>query len=88
MDGTLDEQQVCEWLAQCAFAVSEVKEIGSGKEQLKHIFTHIEWHMKCWYIRCENEGGNTDLTWVTAAQLEREIALPTAFKKVYRSACI
>lgn len=45
----------------------------------KHIFTHVEWHMVCYYIDCANE--NNFFTWVDGATLAQEIALPTAFKK-------
>ncbi len=40
--------------------------------------------MTCWSASCENEGSAADLMWVTAAQLEDEIALPSAFRKVYQ----
>ncbi|MDE7204321.1 MAG: A/G-specific adenine glycosylase [Lachnospiraceae bacterium] len=88
IDGTLDEQRVRQWLAEKALAVKEVKTPVNSKKQLKHVFTHIEWHMTYWIVICENEGNDDEITWVTATQLENEIALPTAFKKVYRSACI
>ncbi|MBQ1220526.1 MAG: NUDIX domain-containing protein [Peptococcaceae bacterium] len=45
----------------------------------KHIFTHVEWHMVCYYLECESE--NAQFTWVNADALQNEIALPTAFKK-------
>lgn len=83
-DGILDEQQVLHWLAERGFLVREVKAPEDGRKQLKHVFTHIEWHMACWIVTCESEGTCHDFTWVSDAQLEHEIALPTAFKKVYR----
>ena len=45
----------------------------------KHIFTHVEWHMVCYYLVCETE--NDLFTWVDNIMLESEIALPTAFKR-------
>lgn len=87
IDGTLEELQVCEWLAARSIAVSKVRLPESGKRPLKHIFTHIEWHMACWVVTCENEGSDNGLTWVTAVELEQEIALPSAFKKVYQAYC-
>ena len=45
----------------------------------KHIFTHVEWHMVCYYLTCEME--NELFTWADDVTLEKEIALPTAFKK-------
>ncbi len=84
IDGMLDEQQVCGWLAERSFEVKEVKVLTGGQKQLKHVFTHIEWHMTCWIVICENEGSDGEMTWATAEQLEHDIALPTAFKKVYQ----
>lgn len=48
-------------------------------EQATHIFTHIEWHMKGYFLTC----GQADerFVWVTARQLSREIALPVAFRR-------
>ncbi len=43
----------------------------------KHVFTHVEWHMVCYYIRCEAE--TEQFFWPCWGQLEQEIALPTAF---------
>lgn len=88
VDGSLKEQQVVQWLMEKGLNVSEIKAPASSKKQLKHIFTHIEWHMTCWIVTCENEGSDQELIWVTDAQLESGIALPTAFKKVYRCAVI
>ena len=44
-----------------------------------HIFTHVEWDMRCFSLRCgaTPEGA---LHWVTDEALAREIALPTAFR--------
>jgi A/G-specific adenine glycosylase len=44
-----------------------------------HIFTHVEWDMRCYSIRCA-EAPEGALHWVTQAQLAGEIALPTAFR--------
>lgn len=46
--------------------------------QRVHIFTHIEWHMTCYYLECGKMSG--DFIWATPAQLDSEIALPTAFR--------
>lgn len=86
MDGILNEQQVFQWLTENAFAVREIKAPADGRKQLKHIFTHIEWHMTYWSVICGDTGSSDGLVWVTAGQLEKDIALPTAFKKVYRAA--
>ena len=43
-----------------------------------HIFTHIQWDMTGYYIRCEKSP--PDFHWATFSQIEEEIALPSAFK--------
>ncbi len=47
----------------------------------KHIFTHIQWEMRCYYADVEiAEGG---FTWLTAEQVRKEAALPTAFRQFW-----
>ena len=50
-------------------------------KRAKHVFTHLEWHMAGFSAQTEDGGL---FTWVTPAQLERDIALPSAFR-VYRT---
>lgn len=85
-EGTWTREQVCQWLAEKGFVANEVKEPSGRRKQLKHIFTHIEWHMTYWMISCNTISIDQDLVWVTKGQLEHKIALPTAFKKVYQAA--
>lgn len=52
----------------------------------KHIFTHIEWHMSCYFVEVEvNE--NKDFLWLTKETAENEYALPSAFKKIWQEGC-
>lgn len=44
-----------------------------------HIFTHIQWNMRGWYIRCANCPDS--FTWAAADQLDSVYALPTAFRQ-------
>ncbi|MDE7479360.1 MAG: A/G-specific adenine glycosylase [Lachnospiraceae bacterium] len=81
IDGNLTRQQINAWLADSGLFVKAVRETAGSNRPLKHIFTHIEWHMTRWTVDCENEGNDNCFTWVTSGQLEGEIALPTAFKK-------
>ena len=43
-----------------------------------HIFTHVEWKMRGWWISCASE--NTEFLWITEKTLKDELALPTAFR--------
>lgn len=62
----------------------EVEKIGLTVKYLqrqverKHIFTHVEWHMSGMYMEVKKVGG--PYTWLTAEQIEKDAALPTAFR--------
>ncbi len=84
LNGILNEQEVLQWLSDKHITVKAMSGEIDQKKQMKHIFTHIEWHMAYWIVDCDAVGEGNGLTWVTARQLENEIALPTAFKKVYK----
>ena len=47
-----------------------------------HIFTHVQWNLRCYYITCREEPAR--FTWVSPEQMEKEIALPTAFRMFLR----
>jgi len=65
-----------------------LQEIGILKAEIipmknkKHIFTHIEWYMDCYYVKV-SERGDSDLLWLTRSELENSYALPSAFKKIW-----
>ena len=43
-----------------------------------HVFTHVEWDMQCCLLRC---GATPDcFAWADRAAMERDYALPTAFR--------
>ena len=43
-----------------------------------HIFSHVEWHMTAYYIRCQKT--NKKWKWVTKENLDETYALPSAFR--------
>lgn len=47
----------------------------------KHIFTHIEWHMRCVYLDVSHT--DKQYSWQTAQQISGESALPTAFRQFW-----
>jgi A/G-specific adenine glycosylase len=47
----------------------------------KHIFTHIEWKMRGFYLEVTEE--NEIFTWLTREQIENDAALPTAFRQFW-----
>ena len=48
------------------------------RTEYTHVFSHVEWKMRGYHIRCEAEGG--DFRWATRAEIEKEIPLPSAFR--------
>ena len=70
--------------------LAEVEKLGiKTKEFLlqverKHIFTHIEWDMCGAYVEAVNCGG--DYLWLTAEEINSQIALPTAFRLFWERA--
>ena len=47
----------------------------------KHIFTHIRWEMRGVYLEVAKPEG--EFTWLTAQEIEKEAALPTAFRQFW-----
>ncbi len=47
--------------------------------QRHHIFTHIRWDMRCYYIEVSEKSSR--YTWLTLDQIDRDAALPTAFRQ-------
>ena len=47
----------------------------------RHIFTHIEWKMRGYYLEVTDCGA--DFTWLTAEEIRRDAALPTAFRQFW-----
>lgn len=46
-----------------------------------HIFTHVEWQMRCFTVLCQSEGGG--FLWADPARFARDVALPTAFRQFW-----
>ena len=56
------------------------RELVSRREKT-HIFTHVEWHMRCFTVLCAHEAEG--FTWADGARFDRDIALPTAFRQFW-----
>lgn len=70
-----------------AETLAEAERMGVRPKELlrqverKHIFTHIEWKMRGIYM--EVVPADNTLTWLTAEQIRKEAALPTAFRQFF-----
>ncbi|MDR2354875.1 MAG: A/G-specific adenine glycosylase [Clostridiales Family XIII bacterium] len=75
-DGTLCEAEVLRLAQAWGLRPRSVGE----REERKHVFTHIEWHMTCYRVDCETRDAR--FLWADARMLADEIALPSAFGKL------
>ena len=68
-------------------AMTQVENFGLNPRNItmqverKHIFTHVQWHMRGVYVDVEACGG--DFAWLTAEQIRQQAALPTAFRQFW-----
>ncbi|MBR4131564.1 MAG: A/G-specific adenine glycosylase [Oscillospiraceae bacterium] len=76
--GTLDPAEA---IAQAGAWGCEPADIQMQLDRV-HIFTHVQWNLRCYYITCRAEP--EQFTWASPEQMEKEIALPTAFRMFLR----
>ena len=57
-----------------------VKEIYRQLDK-NHIFTHIEWKMRCFYLEITEK--TADFQWYTAEEIQNSTALPTAYRQFW-----
>lgn len=68
-------------------AIRQVEEFGLIPKEIhrqvekKHVFTHVEWDMCGFFM--EVVSANENFTWMTAAQINQDAALPTAFRQFW-----
>ncbi len=66
-------------------ALSKVEEMGLKTKEIyrqvekKHIFTHIEWRMRGYYLEVAEPEG--DYLWLTEEEMDARAALPTAYRQ-------
>lgn len=71
--GTLSEREAADCLAGWGVPAEGLEKLPPSK----HVFTHVEWRMACW--AGEAQGISSAFRWVRKEELEREVALPSAF---------
>ena len=68
-------------------AITKVEEMGLKVNEIKrqvekkHIFTHIQWNMRGVYLEVKEP--SVLFSWMTMEQIDREAALPTAFRQFW-----
>ena len=73
-EGHLTKQQADAFLARTDLGVLSCEPCG----KTKHIFTHIEWHMLGYRVKCQTE--SPQFEWKTVEEILHSYALPSAFR--------
>jgi A/G-specific adenine glycosylase len=79
VDEHLDANEAASVLTEQGISANEILPIADAH----HIFTHIEWHMKGYVVRCDDEISHwqeRELTWVTRHELAEKYAIPGAYR--------
>ncbi|MHB1316154.1 MAG: A/G-specific adenine glycosylase [Christensenellales bacterium] len=74
VNGSLSENEIIEQLRDSGIRYQRICHNG----KVKHIFTHIEWHLTVYTIQAQEAPGQ--FQWINMQQLAKEIALPRAFR--------
>ena len=75
--GKLETAQALETLAAIGLHPMELHR----QVERKHIFTHITWQMRGYYLSVKET--NDVYTWLTGEQIRNQAALPTAFRQFW-----
>lgn len=76
-EGSLTPQQALDQAASWGASPETVERC----VEREHIFTHVRWELRCYHISCRVQCPL--FVWVTAEELERDYALPTAFRQFW-----
>ena len=74
-EGLLSESEVGSYLSGMGFGELRLRSARDGG----HIFTHIEWKLRCYEIECER--AVDAFVWATPEELLERYSLPTAFRQ-------
>lgn len=77
VSGKLDAQAALDAVANLGLRPREILR----EADKKHIFTHIEWDMKGFYLEVSETGGG--FQWLTEDEINLQAALPTAFRQFW-----
>ena len=75
--GHLEPQQALAFLEELGLRPKELLR----QTERSHIFTHIQWQMRGLYVTVAEKAG--ELVWMTADEIEKNAALPTAFRQFW-----
>lgn len=77
LDGYRTISQIKQWLDERGVAENQVSRLKGGK----HIFSHVEWHMRGYWIQVKEKQQDIvpELIWVEKTELQKQYAIPVAF---------
>lgn len=75
--GSLEPEQALEYLQSRGLRPKELR----AQLQRQHIFTHIRWDMRGFYIQVAEPTG--EYLWLSSEEIETKAALPTAFRQFW-----
>lgn len=76
IEEVLSAQQIQETLLQRGIVPLSLEPIGRHT----HIFSHVEWKMTGWEVKCHSFSPSPNCLWAAPNQLAHEYALPSAFR--------
>lgn len=77
LEGYHNEEELCRWLTEQNADIQSVRALPDAK----HIFTHVEWHMKAYFVELAEP--ISDFLWADCRQIREEYTLPSAFKAYF-----
>ena len=80
VEGHLTQAQCKQVLDDLGIVTCEIKKLPPSK----HIFTHLEWHMKGYFVRVPEFCDLSDFVWATKGEITHRYSIPTAFKKIVK----
>jgi A/G-specific adenine glycosylase len=73
-----EDSNVFAYLKELGILEANIENLGKAK----HIFTHIQWDMDCYYVEViKIDDMQEDILWVSLEELQKDYAMPTAFKQ-------
>ncbi|NCB41327.1 MAG: A/G-specific adenine glycosylase [Clostridia bacterium] len=75
IEGHLTKEQCQCWLQGYGMVPAGLVELSSAK----HIFTHLEWHMRGYYVEIEELKSSIDFVWATENEISKIYSVPSAF---------
>jgi len=83
LPGHLTEQECKEAVETLGVKALEIK----GLNPVRHIFTHLEWKMKGYFVEVELKREQEGLIWATREEIDTFYSIPTAFKGFLKDCC-